>query len=529
MDSSSARLAQLLRDRKERLIERWSRSVRALATPARDLERPLLHDNMPELVDQLIEVAERGTNARLDDTREAAMTHANERLRLGYDIGALANEHIVLRAAIHDELDAELDELTARALRPVEDAIDFALREVIERFDKARALKLAALETISSEEIRAADVDQLLARLVEIILRAATDIDTVTILLREGDSLRVRATRGLEEELERGFALAIGHGFAGTVAATRRPLALRDAANDPLVVSEVVRRRGLRAMYGIPLLDGDDLVGVAHIGSRGAREFAEEDLLLFRGLAIRATGLIAARRQRDEMLKVESLREQFVAVLGHDLRSPLAAITGSAQILLHHARLGDAEQNVVLRISRSAARMSRLIDRLLDFTRARLGKGLLLEKSWHDLEEVVRHGVEEERIAHPGRSIEVHGAVTAPFCGDRDRIAQLVSNLISNALAYSPPTSPVTVTLRDDPAEVRVVVHNEGAPIPRALIPNIFEPFRRGEAGENASPRGLGLGLFIVHAVAVAHGGSVEAESGADEGTTFTVKLPRGE
>jgi signal transduction histidine kinase len=334
----------------------------------------------------------------------------------------------------------------------------------------------------------------------------------------------VRATRGLEAEIQRRFSLAVGTGFAGTIAATRAPLFLRDASRDPLPKSQFIRERGLHALYGVPLIDEDDVIGVVHMGSTIAYEFQEEDLILFRGLASRIASHIARRRTLDQHRERELLREQFVGILAHDLRSPLSAIRGSAQLLLRKQGLEESDRAALSGILRAAQRMGRLISDVLDFTRARLGSGLPVSLAFVDLAGLARTSCEEARSANAGRNVDLTTEITSPVWCDADRIAQLLSNLVSNALRHGAQDAPVSVSITETPDDASIAVHNEGPVVPSELAPHLFQPFRKGREGKT---EGLGLGLFIAKSIAVAHGGSIEFQSTQKQGTTFLVRLPK--
>lgn len=216
-------------------------------------------------------------------------------------------------------------------------------------------------------------------------------------------------------------------------------------------------------------------------------------------------------------------REHLVGVVGHDLRNPLTAIITSAQLLLRFGQLNERQARVVNRVSSSADRMARMIDDLLDFARTRLGGGFPIHPRRIDLGELTDRTVEELRFAHPDRKVRVLAEGDLWGNWDAGRMEQVVSNLVGNALQHSPDEAEVTVTLRGEPRVVVLSTHNGGTPIPREVLPWIFEPGRRGDARSG----GLGLGLFIVQQIVLAHGGSIEARSSAEEGTCFTAVLPR--
>jgi signal transduction histidine kinase len=220
-------------------------------------------------------------------------------------------------------------------------------------------------------------------------------------------------------------------------------------------------------------------------------------------------------------------RERFIAILGHDLRNPLQSIKLAASLL---RRDGTTEPRAQLasRIVASADRMGRMITDLLDVTRARFGGGIPIEPKRADLCAVARQVIDELEITHPNRTVllDAQGDV----CGvwDPDRMAQVMSNLTSNALDYSPSGTPVRVILRGEVAHVLAVVNNRGPTIAPEAMGQLFEPFAQGsQCGRVAQGQGLGLGLFITQQIVHAHGGSIDVASTADEGTTFTVRVPR--
>ena len=252
-------------------------------------------------------------------------------------------------------------------------------------------------------------------------------------------------------------------------------------------------------------------------------------------LLVRALRYAIERKRAEEGLKREEaarqtalFREQFLGILGHDLRNPLQAISGNAALLLRYGGMTEPQRKAVNRISISAERMARMISDILDFTRTRLGGGYTLQRSWVNVHDVLRQVVEELEVAHPQRRFELSVTGTAWGEWDSDRIAQAASNLVGNAVQYSPEGSVVRVVARDEGDSVRVEIHNQGTPIPAERMPHIFDPFVRGQEGPRAVARsGLGLGLYITHEIVKAHGGTLQVRSTDAEGTCFWLKLPR--
>jgi signal transduction histidine kinase len=218
------------------------------------------------------------------------------------------------------------------------------------------------------------------------------------------------------------------------------------------------------------------------------------------------------------------LREQFIAVLGHDLRNPLGSIVIGSEVLLEQG-IPEAARSTVGRIRKSAQRIELLVDDLLDLTRGRLGGGISIEPAEiPDLEQSLRHVVDEIASQHPGRPIRFHVEGAGTLIADRRRIEQVLSNLLGNAMHHGKSNEPVEVSLRHLPDGVTLSVKNSGAPIPAAVQSRLFQPFYRVAGGTR---QGLGLGLYIVAEIAKAHRGSASVSSVEGAGTTFSVRLPK--
>ena len=217
------------------------------------------------------------------------------------------------------------------------------------------------------------------------------------------------------------------------------------------------------------------------------------------------------------------LREQFMAVLGHDLRAPARAVNSFADLLLR-TPLTERGTELAKVIRDSATRMCGLIDNLLDLARGRLADGLTLKRDAHEpLEPVLRAVITELTASTPERAIEEALRITEPVNCDRARIAQLFSNLLSNALTYGSAERPIRISAATNGGCFTLRVANAGEPIPMAALERLFQPFYRGEVLRYRE--GLGLGLYIAHQIALAHGGTLEVSSTSEE-TCFTFRMP---
>ena len=228
---------------------------------------------------------------------------------------------------------------------------------------------------------------------------------------------------------------------------------------------------------------------------------------------------------RAERARMERFRETFLGVVGHDLRFPLGVITLTASTLVRDEPDG-ARRLALERIVRSTGRMERMIAQLLDLTRLRVGQGIELAAAPTDLGALATAVVEQARAAAPGVELRLAVSGDCTLQGDGDRLEQVLDNLVGNAVQYGAQAAPVEVRVDGtEPERLRLTVRNGGT-VPAEVLGALFEPFR-ARGGRRAARAGLGLGLYISRQLAEAHGGTLEARSTADEGTCFTVLLPR--
>lgn len=260
-----------------------------------------------------------------------------------------------------------------------------------------------------------------------------------------------------------------------------------------------------------------------HIGTRMVLVRAAERRNYERDLQGREAEAI--QRLNDEK-STAVLREQFIAVLGHDLRNPLASIVGATRMLRREAS-SEKTLRVLEMMETSVHRMADLIDDVMDFARGRLGSGIAVQRKVAPLEPVLRQVAAELEIAHPGRvfacDLACDLAVEDAVSFDEGRLAQLVSNLLGNAVAHGDPRSPIRLTAATADGRLTLSVSNAGDPIPPEAMDRLFQPFFRGEVRD--SRQGLGLGLHIASEIARAHGGELTVQSDPDE-TRFTLTMP---
>jgi signal transduction histidine kinase len=244
-------------------------------------------------------------------------------------------------------------------------------------------------------------------------------------------------------------------------------------------------------------------------------------------LAAKASVFVELHAQREKLRLYErALRKRFeedlVSIVSHDLRSPLNAILLAAQSMRRRAEVGESDQRSLRIIQSAAGRAGRLVHDLLDYTQVLHGTAPVIQRERFCLLALTSEILEELKASFPTAQFIVESSGKTEGRWDRDRLAQVVANLASNAATYGA-GGPIAVKLVGSESGVALEVHNQGEPIPEELLPELFEPRRRGSAtGRQGS---IGLGLFIVREIVRALGGSVTVQS-ASEGTTFAVCLP---
>jgi PAS domain S-box-containing protein len=258
------------------------------------------------------------------------------------------------------------------------------------------------------------------------------------------------------------------------------------------------------------------------ISVRGTTFFDDE------GVPNRLAGTMRDVTERHQM---EEVRDRLTGVFAHDLRAPLSAIAMGARLMRSRpGTLSEENLRVVDMTARSSERMAMMIQQLLDFTRARLGGGMLLSLERIDVAALCREVAKEVEVASPGHTIRCEGPPQSIGMWDRVALGRILSNLLVNAVQHGG-ADVVRLQLYDAIDEVVIEVNNRGAPIPKDVLPMLFDPFRRGKGATRdivGGAAGLGLGLYIAKELVGAHGGRIEVRSTAEEGTTFVVRLPRG-
>ena len=452
-----------------------------------------------------------------------------------------------------------LQVIASRVALAIEHAQLFeAEREARERAE-VLAKQMQTLQAISDVALEYAQLDELLEALLPRI-QTILSVDNVAILLPTSDlsELMLYSVRGPEEAVMGKVHVPMGQGVAGTIAATRKPLNIENLKTVP--VANPFLREHFRSLLGVPLLDGDQLVGVIHVDSIETRRFTEDERQMLQTISDRIGPAIARsqqleraqhkRAQAEERAAIlqESMErmDEFLSLASHELRTPLTSLAMNVQLMDYWLnserprRMGESEGDYlkraiatirpfVQRSGYSIQRLNRLIGDLLDATYIREQR-LALRPQRVDLTTIVRDTVDDQRRTNQPRKLSLDEAPTGPVYvnADADRIGQALNNYISNALKYSGGALPIRVRVTVEGDHARVEVSDKGVGIPAVELEHIWERLYRvgGIEHQSGSRVGLGLGLYISRDIIERHGGQVGVNSAPGKGSTFWFILP---
>lgn len=476
--------------------------------------------------------------------RNAATLHAiDEQRRLAEQALRQANNELERRVA---ERTAELAATNEGLRREIAERrrIEEERSELLRREQAARVQAeeygeiIRQLQSVTDSALSHLELDDLLR---EMLLRVRDLLETETavvmLLSDDGQNLSVRVTVGIEEEVVTDHQVPVGTGVVGRIAATRAPLVVNQLAGED--TSGLAPRERLRALIGAPLCVRGRLSGVLYTGTAAVRSFNEDDLRLLQLVADRVALAVeharlyeAEQKARVQAETANRMKDEFLAVVSHELRSPLNAVLGWTT-LLREGQL-DAEQTgrALETIENSARSQSRLISDLLDVSRIVSGK-LRLNVAPLDPARVINAALEAVRPAAAAKAIELEKHLAPDvgrILGDADRVQQIVWNLLTNAIKFTPRGGRVTVVLTRSNEHIEIVVSDTGQGIRPEFLPYVFDRFRQADVTSARKHGGLGLGLAIVRNLTEMQGGSVGvASAGEGQGATFTVKFPTAE
>jgi signal transduction histidine kinase len=386
--------------------------------------------------------------------------------------------------------------------------------------ERSARTKLERVQAVTDIALAPLELDELLP----VLLRRIRDVlgaDTCAVLLLDEDrnELVARAALGIEEEVEQGVRIPLGKGFAGRIAASGRPVILDDLAEAD-VVNPILREKGITSMLGVPLLVQGRSIGVLHVGTLTPRRFTQDDEELLQLVADRVAVAIERGRLHEELILLDELRANFVAIASHELRTPAASVYGAVATLAERGdELTQETRDELLRIAyEQGERLARLLDQLLDLSRLD-SRRIRVSPQPIVLQRVLAKIARE--ALPPGTSLELEVPEDLAVIADPLVLDRVISNLLVNANRHGEP--PILLAAEQRDRHIRISVADHGSGVPEEVRPQLFERFERGDGAP-----GSGLGLAIARAYARAHGGELVYDDAGD-GARFEVVIPRGQ
>ncbi|MBM4397456.1 MAG: GAF domain-containing protein [Deltaproteobacteria bacterium] len=409
-----------------------------------------------------------------------------------------------------------------RELAEVQRDLEGAYNRTTTLYDVARALS-ASLD---------------LSKVLESIPRIAAGVmgtraACLRLLSDDGATLRVEASFGLSDEYLGKGPVERARSAVDRVVLAGRPLAVRDIAAEPgFQYPEAAGREGLRSVLSVPVRAGDETIGLLRVYTAEPHDWSASEVGFLAALAGQASAALVNARAYRRLEELEAAKSRFVFAVAHQLKSPVAAVMSRLQ-LVRDGYVGGLTPQQIEMLEKAQGRLTGLQDLIRDL----LALGALREQIAPrqvvdtDLAEAVRKAVDvmSERAREKSLSVEVSGADgLLPIRADPDEVDRLLSNLVENAVKYTPDGGRVSVALSRTAAGARIEVSDTGIGIPEEALAKVFEEFYRAPNARGSGEQGTGLGLALVRRIVELHDGVIRVDSRTGVGTTFTVDLPNG-
>jgi signal transduction histidine kinase/ActR/RegA family two-component response regulator len=557
---SPPELARLLGEEKERIVARFVAEVQRQSLSPPGTARSLLVDHIPAFLDEIVaELAKQVAIRRSQDvidTSETARQHGEQRWNLGYDLEALIREYGLLRHCITEAVKEAGLPLSIDEFEVLSKCLSVGVAEAAKEYTRFRDEQLSAqkasLEFLTEAgQVLSSSLDYraTLRRLTGLIVPRLADccvIHLEGLEVQDTPIAHVDPVKGeiLREILER-FPLPheSAHGYKEVLRTGEpqffpsiEPSLLTSSGQSP-EHRALLLRLGVVSWMLVPLkVQGNVFGALGFHYSDSGRHYTEDDLALASELARRASVAIDNARLYDlsqnERSRVEAAtraKDEFVAMVSHELRSPLNAILGWMR-LLRGGTLPEAKREHAFEvIERNANAQNTLVSDLLDISRIITGK-IRINPSQVDLANVVDMALESVRLAADAKRIEITVDIdrsSTVMRGDGERLQQVVWNLLANAVKFTPKRGAVTLTLRRVESDLELIVQDNGQGIADTFLPHVFDSFRQSDGSTSRKHGGLGIGLSITKHLVELHGGLITVQSpGVGLGATFVVRLP---
>ena len=553
-------LADLLRARRDDIVARFVTETQRKELSPPGVPRSKIVDHIPSFLDEIAAEVARVPEVRMShdalETSATARLHGEQRWELGYDLEGLTREYGILRHCILQVIKEARGELTIDEVDVLSKCLSVGVAEAATEYVKYRDRQLDAqkesLEFLAEAGVllsSSLDHRSTLSRLTELLVPRLADWCAVHLDGESADDMPLAhvdpAKLSVLRDIYRYFPLPSDatYGHAQVVRTGKpeyvpevEPGPLDRAAQGPAHLA-LLRAINVVSWMVVPLRVQGNTIGALTLAySDSGRRYSPHDLVLAEEIARRAAVAIDNARlyalSQTERSRVETAtraKDEFVAMISHELRTPLNAILGWLR-LMRGGKMPDAKREHALAvIERNAHAQSQLVGDLLDISRAVTGK-LHINPSRVDLSSIVDPAIEGARPAIDAKRIHLEVDVDreSPLVhGDVDRLQQVIGNILSNAVKFTPKAGRIRIRLRRVDADFELTVEDNGEGISESFLPHVFESFRQSDGSSSRSHGGLGIGLSIAKHIVELHGGSVRAESrGLGLGATFAVRLP---
>lgn len=557
---SQVTLGELLTERRQVIVDRFVAEVQRTGAPPESAPRSMLVDHIPILLNELAVALGGSTDANSTghDLREkmAAREHGRQRWSLGYDLKSVVEEYGILRHIIL-QLAGEMGvALTNHEFDELGRALNLGIAEATEEYVRHRDAELgeqkANLEFLAEAgELLSSSLDyaSTLGRLTRLLVPRLADWGIVHLDGVEPERMPiVHVDVGKAELLRRMYRsepLSLSCPMNPTrVMSTGAPQLVANVAREQLAsLAEneaqlaLLREIGPCSWLTVPLRVQQHMFGALTLGySESGRHYRDSDLVLATDLARRASVAIDNARlyqlSQEERSRVESAtraKDEFVAMVSHELRTPLNAILGWTRLIRSGTLPAGKREHAFEVIERNANAQNQLVNDLLDISRAITGK-IKMFPSQVDLANIVDVALEDARLALEAKRLQIHVQLERKHTmlrGDADRLQQIVWNLLTNAIKFTPKGGEVYIDMRRVESDLELVVQDTGVGIAAEFLPHVFDSFRQSDSSATRVHGGLGIGLSITKHLVDLHGGSIEVRSpGIGHGATFIVRLP---
>lgn len=398
---------------------------------------------------------------------------------------------------------------------------------------RTRIKRLAAISEAAYDINKSLEMDDCIKKLIEKVSAILTaEISSLMLLDKKENELVLKIAKGLKEEIAKGARAKLGEGIAGWVAKEGKPLLVEDVNIHPQFKTRDSRKYKTDSFMSVPLKVDDEVLGVVNVTDKTNKmKFTKSDLDTLVAISNNAAASIKNSILYEELKRINKVKSDFLAVLSHELKSPLTNVKGAIDLLLEDSRaiFSDDQAKFLDIAKKNIERLIRLINELLDISKLESGK-VLMRRNRVDISDLIKRVAASFKPAMDGKSISLRLDIPPAeeiIWGDSDRLEQVLNNLFSNAVKFTSANGAIGLSLDDIGDNIRIVVSDNGPGISKDDLPKVFDKFSSLSFGKGGIVKGTGLGLSITKDIVEMHKGNIWAESEPGKGSRFFVEIPK--